>query len=70
MLSKHCLLAFFIALLCVTESAAQSGTSSVEQHLKSVLAGATPFDALTVTYTDLHGLYGGLSMTIHGSGKV
>jgi hypothetical protein len=68
MFKKRWLLAPLLAFACA--SIAQPENSTIEQRLKSLLAGSTSFDALTVTYTDLHGLWGGLSMTIHGSGKV
>jgi hypothetical protein len=32
--------------------------------------GGTDWNRFSVTYDDLHGLFGGLTLTIHGNGKV
>jgi hypothetical protein len=45
-------------------------TSAVREQLQAFLDGKLPPDQLTITYTDLHGLYGGLSLTIRGTGEV
>lgn len=57
-------------LVSACASVVQSENLNIEQQLTSLLANSPPFDALSVTYTDLHGLWGGLSIIIHGSGNV
>jgi len=66
------------ALLCVgtvlacspAALADEADASGVCKGLKAYLAGALPGSKITVTYTDLHGLHGGLRLTIDGTGKV
>jgi hypothetical protein len=43
---------------------------AVGSNLKAFLAGRLPAEALEVTYVDLHGLWGGLRLTVHGTGRV
>ncbi|MHC4318132.1 MAG: hypothetical protein ACYS1B_06285 [Planctomycetota bacterium] len=43
---------------------------AVARNLEAFLAGRFPADALQITYDDLHGLWGGLRLTVHGTGRV
>lgn len=60
-----CILSF-----SVISSSLSSDFTSVKGNLQAFLDGNLPADELEITYTDLHGLWGGLQVTIHGSGKV
>jgi len=42
----------------------------VRQALKEIAGGRGDLTPLVVTYDDLHGLHGGLRLTIHGNGEV
>lgn len=44
--------------------------ASVEQALRAILDGKAELGPLVVTYSDLHGLHGGLRLTVDGRGKV
>jgi len=43
---------------------------AVARNLEVFLAGRFPAEALQITYDDLHGLWGGLRLTVHGTGRV
>lgn len=43
---------------------------TVQRALKQIAVGRGDLTPLVVTYDDLHGLHGGLRLTIHGTGKV
>ena len=42
----------------------------MRNQLRAFLDGNLPPEKLEITYSDLHGLYGGLKLTLHGTGKV
>ena len=42
----------------------------IERAIKALGNGKGDWKLLTVTYDDLHSLHGGLTLTIHGNGKV
>lgn len=42
----------------------------VQRGLEALAAGSGEVDRLTVTYDDIHGLHGGLRLTIQGDGRV
>jgi hypothetical protein len=44
--------------------------SAVARSLEAFLADRLPAETLEITYTDLHGLWGGLRLTVHGTGRV
>lgn len=60
-----CILAFSVIGYCLS-----SDSTSIKENLQAFLDSKFPADELEITYTDLHGLWGGLQITIHGSGKV
>jgi len=54
-----------------TVAAEPSGDGDqMRSQLQAFLDGILPPEKLEITYSDLHGLYGGLRMCVHGSGKV
>ena len=59
------MLMFSVASYC-----SPSNSSFIKENLQAFLDGKIPANELEITYTDLHGLWGGLQITIHGSGKV
>lgn len=56
---------------CIAASDAEKKDSKlVREQLQAFLDGKIPAKKLEITYSDLHGLYGGLKLTIRGSGEV
>jgi hypothetical protein len=49
---------------------AAADSPSVRSNLLAFLDGRLPPEELEVTYSDLHGLYGGFKMTLRGTGEV
>jgi hypothetical protein len=49
---------------------APNKTTVVQEALKQIAAGRGDPTPLAVTFDDLHGLWGGLRLTIHGTGQV
>ncbi|MGC4114062.1 MAG: hypothetical protein QM765_05270 [Myxococcales bacterium] len=43
---------------------------TIRENLEAFLAGRLPAEKLKLVYSDLHGLHGGLDLTIKGDGKV
>jgi len=64
--------AAIICMLTVVPGSAvlASPPSAVRQALLGIIAGKLDPKPFSVTYDDLHGLWGGLTLTIHGDGKV
>jgi hypothetical protein len=58
------------AVADTTAPAARKGASSVEETLRAILDGKQELAPLVVTYSDLHGLHGGLRLSIDGRGRV
>ncbi len=48
----------------------QSAGKCIQEALKALAEGKGDWKQFSLTYDDLHGLHGGLTLTIHGSGKV
>ncbi|MEW6357116.1 MAG: hypothetical protein AB1696_12375 [Planctomycetota bacterium] len=68
---RFCVGACFLALLGRGfASALDKDAPPVRTGLAAFLKGELPGDKVIITYTDLHGLHGGLRLTIHGTGKV
>jgi hypothetical protein len=44
--------------------------AAVARNLEAFLEGRLPAEDLQITYSDLHGLWGGLRLTVHGTGRV
>jgi len=44
--------------------------AAVARNLEAYLEGRLPAEALQFTYSDLQGLWGGLRLTVHGTGRV
>lgn len=64
-------LAFALAVCAgAPPSAAPEEASAVKVALLEFLEGKRPAEELEITYSDLHGLYGGLKLTIRGTGDV
>ena len=60
-----------IFLFAVPDSPARADESrSIQENLFAFLDGQLPPEQVTITYTDIHGLWGGLEITIEGTGKV
>ena len=61
-------------LLTATAASGQGGSDTdrlmVRRGLEDIAAGQGDPASLVVTYDDLHGLWGGLRLTIHGTGQV
>ncbi len=51
-------------------SSALAETTAVGEGIEALLAGKLPLTELEVTYDDLHGLHGGLRLTVKGNGEV
>ncbi len=54
----------------LTTAVADEASQHVRDQLQAFLDGKLPADKLEITYSDLHGLYGGLKLTIRGTGEV
>lgn len=67
---KNLLLCFIAFVACSIAHAATPENPILEQRLKSLLVGPSPLTSFSVTYSDMHGLHGGLTLTIDGTGKV
>lgn len=61
---------FIVFIACSIAHDATPENLILEQRLKSLLAGTSPLTSFSVTYSDMHGLHGGLTLTIDGTGKV
>lgn len=61
---------FIGTLVPVSDSQAQAPCITVRESLEDIAAGRTDLEPLRVTYDDLHGLWGGLRLTIRGMGQV
>lgn len=58
-------------LLMLEPANAQSADATrVQGALSALTNDARAMKTLTVTYDDLHGLHGGLKLTVHGDGRV
>jgi hypothetical protein len=44
--------------------------AAVARNLEAYLEGRLPAEDLQIIYSDLHGLWGGLRLTVHGTGRV
>ena len=64
---SKCLLPLVLAIMV---SASVSEAASVKEELANFVEGRLPPEQLTITYSDLHGLWGGLEMVVEGTGKV
>ena len=65
------MLVWVLALPGLTTAAARPQDGErVRACLGDVSAGRRNWSELTVTYDDLHGLYGGLTLTVNGNGQV
>ena len=63
-------LAGLLVLECFAQSPVQpAGAEQVRMALEALAAGRGDWSAFSVTYDDLHGLHGGLTLTIHGNGR-
>jgi len=60
---------FIFALLQIGATLA-SPPRTIREALLGVAAGKLDPAPLSVTYDDMHALWGGLALTIHGTGKV
>ena len=60
---------FIFALLQIAATLASS-PRTIREALLGVAAGKLDPAPLSVTYDDMHALWGGLTLTIHGTGKV
>ncbi len=66
------ILSLLLAILTcpLSTAAADEASQRVHEQLQAYLDGKLPADKLEITYSDLHGLYGGLKMSIRGTGEV
>jgi hypothetical protein len=55
---------------CIVNQNTPNKTTTVQEALKQIAAGKGDPTPLAVTFDDLHGLWGGLRLTIHGTGRV
>jgi hypothetical protein len=56
---------------CFSQSPVQpAGAAQVRKGLEALAASSGDWAAFAVTYDDLHGLHGGLTLTIRGDGQV
>ena len=60
-------LLFSVVMMAV---ASVSEATSVKEDLVAFVEGRLPPEQVVVTYSDLHGLWGGLEMVVEGTGKV
>lgn len=65
-----CLAALGTSRLWAGEAPPEAEGIAVRRALEEIVAGRGNLGALVVTYDDLHGLWGGLRLTIHGTGRV
>ncbi len=57
------------AVAAVLSGDAGAANPDIESGLQAFLAGEIEPDVVSITYSDLHGLHGGLELTIRGSGR-
>jgi hypothetical protein len=67
-LATSCLLG--VALLCDPAFAQKADPARVKGALSALAKDERAWKTLTVTYDDMHGMHGGLTLTIHGDGRV
>ena len=48
----------------------QNNHALLEDQLKSYLAGESPSEQIEVTYSDMHGLWGGLTLSVSETGEI
>jgi hypothetical protein len=64
-------LALLLCSACAPDKPAMHpGMESLEMRLQSIVDGKSDAADMTVVYDDVHGLWGGVKMTVHGNGKV
>ncbi len=61
---------FLVLISCAPQDDAEKKRAAVKDALGQLPQGKGDLVKLTVTYDDLHGLHGGLQLTIRGDGKV
>jgi hypothetical protein len=59
-----------VGLMSEPTHAAPADPASVEAALSALAKDERTLKTLAVTYDDLHGLHGGLTLTIHGDGRI
>ena len=67
-----CVMLIFCLCACSAGASDANGDAAagVRKNLKAFLKGDLPPDQLEISYSDMHGLYGGLKMSVRGTGEV
>jgi len=60
----------FLLVCSACSPQTQETRPTVHRNLQAFLDGQLPPEQLRITYSDLHGLYGGLELVVSGTGEV